>query len=747
MEGNNDKKVNVIGHGSSGTEIYGGYIFEEYLKDLRGTKWAEKVDQMRRSDPVVKMILRAMKLPLLSQNWFIEKSEESPDAEWQKKLFEKVIFSDMSDSFTKTLAEILTFYDFGYSLFEKVHGVGHDSELGLYNTIKRLAYRSQKTIERWHVDRNGKLIKVYQEADGDTQRNVDLDAKFLVHFAPEMEGDNYEGVSILRPCYGPWLRKNEFLKLLAAGMSKYAIPTPLLEVPKDMTDSEEFDKAIEALECYTSNESGYLTFPEGWKLTVNNVTFDATTIRDIIDKENLEMTNSVLASFLLLGQGGGGSYSLSNDLSDFFAQTLQAAADHISEVFSKKIMQDVLDLNRPGQKVLCSLRCDSLRDKADTEFATTLKTFLDAKLINPDETLEDFIREKYKYPKKVEPTIEDAPSAGVLSFAEKKSPKNSKRYQQLIDELALVLEEFFRASNIVMGADFVSALERASDGSRNIYQATMKVDDPNTSKHSSIVEYLTMLYAVEVKNILKGTKRIELSEKKIDELMKQLSKAVDTFEQNPTNKAQLTKIKNLESEISRLGQIEIQKLKDQLNTLEVDRIKARARVLVDTQSSDVYKNINLYVQQNGELPDSTLFFDASQKAAETAEGPITTTAAGILATSTVSSTLYDYAAEEESGIQTMTFVAELDEDTTDLCRSLDGTTLPVGDPKIDEYQTPLHHNCRSIWVPNYEPAETTGFPTLNKKATDQITLSEKCCDHYHKHPLVEAIKNVLTSST
>jgi SPP1 gp7 family putative phage head morphogenesis protein len=733
-------KFNTIAKGSAGTEIYAGYIFEEYLKDLRGTKWADKVDTMRRSDPIVKMILRALKLPLLSQNWFIEKTEESPEAEWQKKLFEKVIFTDMSQSFTKTLAEVLTFFDFGYSLFEKVHGVGYDSELGFYNTIKNLAYRSQRTIERWHVDRDGRLICVYQESDGDTQRNVNLSSSFLVHFAPEMEGDNFEGVSVLRPCYGPWLRKNEFLKLLAAGLSKYAIPTPLLEVPNGMADSEEFDRAIEALECYTSNEAGYLTFPEGWKLTINNVQFDAEKIRSIIDKENQEMVNSVLASFLLLGQGSGGAYSLSKDLSNFFAQSLQAAADHISEVFEKRIMQDVLDLNRPGRKLLCSLRCDSLMDNADEKFASTMKTFIESGILKADEPLEEFIREKYKYPKKIEQeaqSLSERPS--VLSFAEKKSPKNAGKFRKLIEELSDSLEAFFRTSNLVMGIDVVDQLRRASDESRNIYQATLKIDDPKTTKHATIAEYLTALYAVETKNTARGTRRVKLSEEKIDKLLSQLVDLTDRLQINPSDKQLLKDIKELEDKIAKASESELVKLRKELTTLEADKIKARARVLVDTQASDLYKSINLYVQQNGELPEASLFFDAAQTAADASESSLTSTAASIMATSTISSTLRDYAVEKESGVLSMTFVAEVDDATTDICLKLNGTTLAVGDPRIDEFQPPLHHNCRSFWSPNYDEVELTDFPALNQRERDQITLSE-CC--HNDHPLLKSFKKL-----
>jgi hypothetical protein len=820
----NEKKLNVFSSGSAGTEIYGGYIYEEYLKELRGTKWADKADMMRRSDPIIRMILRALKLPLLSQNWFIEKKEESPEAEFQKLLFEKVIFEDLSESFTKLLAEILTFYEFGYSLFEKVHGVSYDSEIGLYNTITRLAYRSQRTIERFNVDKNGKLQSVYQEADGDTQRNIDLDARFLVHFSPEMEGDNYEGISCLRACYGAWLRKNEFLKLMAAGIEKYAIPTPILKVPAEKASSEEFDNAIEALECYTSNQSSYLTYPEGWELEISPVTFDSEKVRAIIDSENLEMTNANLVAFLLLGQGGGGSYSLSKDLSDFFSQTLQAAADHISEVFERHVMKDVLNLNRPGQKVLCALRCDNLRDSADQEFANTLKAFTDSGVVQKDKPLEEFVREKYKYPKKDEAikikdiqseiltdsTKVDEPqeekiqetalngaqisslvqivqavagnilprdsaieiikkafqedtagaekllaSSGLsfeidkpektFSFAEKKSPKSAKRTQGLMDEMAEVIQELTKGSLLVMSGDFIASLEKAFDESRNIYQASMKVDDPSIANHAKILEYFATRYAIEAKKIQspkKFSESVKLSEGKIDKLMEEFTDLVTQLEFNPSDSATRNKLKEIERRIVAEISGDMPSLQKNLSQIERDKIKARATVLLETQSSDVYKQLNLAAQTN-ETAWSQIQFNVNEAARVLPSSPIGVVGPDIFSSKTISDSVYDMRFEEESGIKSWSYVAEIDDVTTDLCQELDGTVVAVDDPALDEYMTPNHYNCRSFWSPNYDNTPITGMPRLSKSAQGQKTLSECGHDHLYSDLFNDSAKSLM----
>jgi SPP1 gp7 family putative phage head morphogenesis protein len=268
--------------------------------------------------------------------------------------------------------------------------------------LKSLSWRSQRTIEAWNVEHDGHLVSVQQIANGDLGVMVNLDARFLLHFAPDQEGDNFEGISVLRAMYGNWLRKNSFLKLLGAGMEKYAIPTPVMKVPDGARGKPEFASAEKALKCYTSNQANYLMIPAGWELTFNNVSFDAQKVRETVDFENKEMVNSILASFLLLGQNGSGSLALSGTLSDFFSQTITYLSDHISENFQRKIIQPLIKMNFGDVPCLVELRCDSLEDKIDQSWATVVNTLSSQGFIKADHEIEKFIREKLKLPEMIE---------------------------------------------------------------------------------------------------------------------------------------------------------------------------------------------------------------------------------------------------------------------------------------------------------------------------------------------------------
>ena len=385
--------------GSSGTEIYGGYLEEELLSELRGTKGADKFNEMRRSDSNVAMVLKAMKQPIRSAQFSLKLLDDTPQAEAQKALFEYILFKDLGKPWTRFVGEALSFVDFGYSLFEKTYKpVLNHPEFGSFLGVKSLGFRSQRTIERWLVDQNGKLLSVEQWADGDVGRTVQMDADFLMHFCPDQEGDNFEGLSTLRPCYGPWFRKNLYQKLLAAGLEKYAIPVPILTVPSGKENSEEFENALAVLRAYTSNQSNYITKPAGWEIEMQEVTIHPEKIREVITAENQEMVNSVLAGFLMLGQSNSGSYSLGSTLSDFFGASVQFLGDHLCEVVTSGLLTELCKLNFADEPLRVSLVVDGIRDSASASFADVLQKLSAAQLLKPDSELEKHLREKYKLP-------------------------------------------------------------------------------------------------------------------------------------------------------------------------------------------------------------------------------------------------------------------------------------------------------------------------------------------------------------
>lgn len=420
--------------GSYGTDSNSGYTAEEYLTTLRAQDRADKFDMMRRSDAQVMMLLAATKNPIKAATKDIEAADDSEEEEKIADLVKHVLFDDMDQTFDSFLEEALTVVDFGHSIFEVTHkAVLNHPVYGNYNGIQSLGFRSPRTIERWNLNKDtGKLLSISQYAYGDLQKLVDIPAEYLLIFTLQKEGANYEGISMLRPCYGNWYRKNEYLKLNAAGIEKFAIPTPLVKIPAGVRSGEAYDYLIEALDVYCSHQANYLTYPDGYEINLNTNPYDPNKVETSIENEDSRMARAFLANFLTLGQSGGsGSFALGKDLSDFFLGGIEHIACLIASSINKQIIPQIVKMNFGPRYKYPELKFSGITDKAGKEYAEVLAGLANSKIITPDEKLEEHTRERYGMPKidlesrRVEqaPEIEEEP---MNDGQEKPEPKLSE---------------------------------------------------------------------------------------------------------------------------------------------------------------------------------------------------------------------------------------------------------------------------------------------------------------------------------
>lgn len=403
------KEVNTIiiqeqTSGTSGTEVFGGSYSEEYLYNLRGVDRAKEYEKLR-EDYQAAMLLGAVKNPILGASREVHAASDDSDHQKHAALVKQVLFNDID--LDQLLYESLNCCDFGYSLFEESYRATmsplEDDDgkviMSNYMTMNQPEWRDPKTIYYWNFNPlTRKLMSVTQQANGDLGENVDMDAQFLNIITIKKEGQNYEGRSMLRPCYGPWLRKNTYTKLNAINIEK-SQPIPTAQVPTGKENTPEFGALKNALQRFTTHQCNYLIYPQGWDVKLNaGSAYDPSKMEVSIDNEDKRMTMAFAANFLLLGSsGGGGSYSLSNDLSDFFLSSLI----YVSKLIEKSInqyIQTLVIINFGKQAKYPKFCLAGIDDKAGKEFSEMVKAFVDSKVIIPDDALEESVRKRTGLP-------------------------------------------------------------------------------------------------------------------------------------------------------------------------------------------------------------------------------------------------------------------------------------------------------------------------------------------------------------
>ncbi len=712
------KGTQASARGSSGTKIFAGFFSEEYLPELKGRAAAEVYDKMRRSDGQVKMLTSAVKNVIKAATWEVEPGAQGDAYQSDADLISHILFNDLDKEWKKKLGELLTMVEHGFSLFEVTNKVVLDHpKFGTYNGIASLGYRSQRTIYRWHLDKQtGQLLSVTQLAQGDLQRYLEIPGEFLIHFGLEVEGDNLEGISLLRTCYGAWLRKQAYLKFMAIGTEKSAVPTPMAEIPDGKQDTAEYENLIEVLENYSSNESAWVTIPAGWKLDFIQNPFDPSKCIASIEFEDKQMSRSFIANFLELGMSGsGGSYSLALNQNDFFESGVEQLADEISGPINKQLIPQLIRQNFGPRDFYPKLKHSGIRDRIGKEFGELLKDLAMTQWLTPDDPSEVHLRKRLKLPpmsldgqRKVKAPSEQTgvdlvppgkgpiPPSGAqfteIRLAEK--PRAIKLIETGTDEVAAVMLANLKPAGEALVADIMRAVKKAAPADKPAARRGI-VATGSMAYKAALNEALTTLSTRAI-----AQARSEVPKKRNVRLHDepQVSLKLGEFEKLPTR---------------------VQK-----------KIQAQTDLVVDSQFSDLEKAVGFAFDHAEGSTDSLAILeqdltDSATRVVESAGLQVGASNAAALIVNE-SRNAFFFEPDVVEGIASFTFVNP--DPVSPICQDLAGQVFETNDPSAWRYFPPLHHRCKSIWVPNLvgnDEPDVTGLKPSKASLDKYMTLSER----------------------
>lgn len=387
--------------GESGTVVFGGIISqEEYNENLFGTRGLKMYDEMRRSDGTVKAALLAVKLPITSATWTVKAHGDTEEDLRAAAFIDHCVLQRMT--FTDTLRQILTHLEFGYSVFEQVFEPivyeGKD-----YVGLQKLAYRKQDTIYSWEMENGDAGVTQHTLTGG----NVSIPMQKLCVFTHDKEGDNYEGISILRAAYQHWYFKKVFYKIDAIAHERQGLGVPVLRVPANASDTDK-SKARSLLKNMRANEEAYLELPEGFEVEFLDMKGKQT--RDImpsITHHDRQITKNVLAQFLEIGaQGSSGSFAASADQSALFMMSLQAIAKNISDVLNTTLVSNLIKLNGFNVTEMPTIEVEKISDENVKDLSDALQKLSSSGYVTPDNKLEMHLRKLFRLPEMEDPDNE-----------------------------------------------------------------------------------------------------------------------------------------------------------------------------------------------------------------------------------------------------------------------------------------------------------------------------------------------------
>ena len=426
-----------VNTGSTGTEIHAGYYSEEYLADFQNMPEGMNIyDKMRRSDYQIQMLLSAVKNPIVAANWGIEAAGDTDEEKEIADFVTFCLFDDMGytdgskiKTFRDFMKEALTGIEFGYSLFEPIFKVKMDHEIwGNYVGIRDIAFRSQKTIQTWNLNNNGSIKSVRQLAYGDLDVDVEIPGENIMVITFNKEGDNYEGISMIRPVYGNWFRKNLYFKIQAMGLERCATGVLIGTVPVSaQSDADQFDKFKNMLRSYTSHQSNYLIKPVGFEVEVTKIDYDAGDVETAIDSEDRRMAKSFLAGFLELGMAGQSGVNLGKDLSTIFLNGIEIFSETIADALERHVIRKLVDAKYGKQAKYPQLKATDISNKGGKEWAEVAVLLKNAGIITGTHQLEDTMNRSFDFPIRTQEQKDD----DALAVAEKERSETDRLDKQI----------------------------------------------------------------------------------------------------------------------------------------------------------------------------------------------------------------------------------------------------------------------------------------------------------------------------
>ena len=396
---------NEIGSGGIGF-LNGALLNEEFNEKLTGKEGVKTYDLLRRTDAQVAGILHAVMLPLLSATWRADRPEETGQADLitddhlaflNDNLFTRI-------NFEQFLRHALSSIWAGFSWFEKVYDVDEDNRF----VFKHISSRLASTVNKWYPDESGHLIGIEQETyKGTAFHRVDIPRDKIVLFTFMQEGNNFEGMSLLRPVYKHFKIKDTLYRADAIRFERFGIGVPVITLPEEYTD-DMMELAKKIGKSWRGASQSYIVLING--MTVEIVQADGGKALDFIPSiqhHNEEMAKAFLTQFINYGTTQSGSRSLGETSQNFFYDAVEGLGEWIARTIEAELAWPLMDLNFEGP-----LRPRVVVEDVGTvsleELRETLKELGD--FVPPADDIEDVIRNRLKLAPRPEPEEGEEPS-------------------------------------------------------------------------------------------------------------------------------------------------------------------------------------------------------------------------------------------------------------------------------------------------------------------------------------------------
>lgn len=264
---------------------------------------------------------------------------EDSDSEEIREDLEVAFTEDVEKSFEDILMEMMTAYDFGFSVSEKQFKLRNDGSL----TLKNIRTRHPVSWLFWQ-DVHGNIIKYEQQ--GTTTEFSDINPNALLHFINNPRFENPYGTSDLRAAYTAYFIKRQITKFYAIFLEKAASPIPVAKYDKNIASDEDIQKIHDTIKKFQASTA--MTIPKEFEIDFLDAKGTGEVYVKGINMFNMFIGRALFVPDLLGFQGAettGGSQALGQEQMQVFFKHIWKRRRTLENLINEHLVKPLVRWN------------------------------------------------------------------------------------------------------------------------------------------------------------------------------------------------------------------------------------------------------------------------------------------------------------------------------------------------------------------------------------------------------------------
>lgn len=460
-----NSRATLKSYGTVGLHKYGGYVYEEFLPELRWPRAGKVYQEMADNDPVIGAIMYLAEMLIRGTSWSVEAADESEVAKEQAE-FVKSCMDDMEASWHETISEIISVLTYGFSFHEILYKVRRgpyennprykskysDGKIGW----RGFPIRSQSSLHAWTFDKNGE-VSGFEQLTNDPYKHVVIPMSKGLLFRTRVSRGNPEGKSLLRNAYRPWFFKKHFEEIEGIGIERDLAGFPVLQTPEGVDiwndDNPQMVATRQAAEAIVASirrdsEEGLL-LPYGWDLKLlTSTSTRQINIGETIDRYDNRIAITMLSDLILLGNKSG-SFALADTKQSMLAAALQSQLLNIADVINTKAVTNLMKFNNMNMELAPSIKPGVINTPTVKEVALLIRA-MGLNIAGDKRTL-DTLRTMLGLPDLTDKEFEE-----IYSIQSEQANREWEASQALDD----TTEDITETTNTTNGDEYKDAVDR-----------------------------------------------------------------------------------------------------------------------------------------------------------------------------------------------------------------------------------------------------------------------------------------------